>query len=501
MTAVVGHAVLLQFRTPIRELAENFYYEVFDVMLQLYADIVGIGLTIDPSGLDTLGQIYAISMSAYFGLLGIVALAALGLFELFPGHEKIDPQRLLRRALPATLSLWVVNPPGTGSAFTRGAFAWAMLLTNAIIELFLTQLGTNIGFSSTQLAGGLSGPFVLVGTAVTMGGAVILAELLLLLMLVLRQFAIYLTFAIYPLLIVLWVADMGPLKYGKRLAMKFLKMAVLLYAGGILVTGILAVGIGLISTSAPLFATGGPAGGGFSPGSVVLRSMFKLLVLFATCALPILMVYQMLGPVGDAAASAASAGLDAGLLAVSATAAVLTAGTSTAATTAVHGGINMAKTAGTQVAKQGVKTAAKQAGKTALKKGSKAASKQTLSKGAAAAKSAGQRAVEKAPDAARRAGKRAASEGRETAQSMTQEALAGAPEPIEDTEEESQAPAAGSQRRRATEPSSPSTSSVGGSSSSGSGTSGLAGLHERTTSTSGEPTNPRLDGDSGSRQS
>lgn len=513
MSAVTpfGQAVLLQFKNPIRSIAEDFFFEVFDIVLQLYADIIGAGLTIDPSGLDSLNQIYTVSMTAYFGLLSIAALAALGLFQLFPGHEKMDPQRLARRALPATLSLFIVNPPGTGNTFSRGAFAWAMILTNTMIELFLTQLGTNIGFSSGQLGGAIGDPFIMVGTAVTMGSAVILAEILLLFMLVTRQFAIYLTYAIYPLLIVLWVADMGPLKYGKQLSMKFFKMAVMLFAGGVLVAGIITVGIGLISSTEPLFTSGGLGGGGgqFSAGSTVVRSMFKLLVLFATCILPVLIVYQMLGPVGDAVTSAASAGLDAGLLAASGVAAVATAGTSTAATTAIHGGINAAKTAGTQVAKQGVKTAAKKAGKKAVKKGGKAASKKTLSKGADAAKSAGKRAMEKAPEAAKQTGKRAASEGRETAQSMTQEALAGAPEPIEDEEEDQQggpsrskqSGSSRSQPRRTREPSKPSTKSAGGSSTSGSSTSGLAGLQRKTTGGSDAPTNPTLDGDSDSRGS
>ncbi len=512
MTSPFGHAVLLQFKNPVRNIVEDVFYEVFDVLLQLYADIMGSGLTIDPSGLDSLNQIYTISMTAYFGLLGLVALSAFGLFQLFPGHEKMDPQRLFGRAVPATLSLFIVNPPGTGNAFSRGAFAWVIRLTNVLIELFLTQLGTDIAFSTGQLAGGLGGPFVMLGAAFTMGGAVILVELLLLFMLMVRQFAIYVTYAIYPLLIVFWVADMGPLKYAKELSMKFFRMATLLLAGGILIAGILAVGIGLISTTNPLFTTGGPAGGRFSPGAGVLGPMFKLFVLFATCTLPILLVYQMLGPVGDAVMSAASAGLDAGLLAVSGVAAVATGGASTAATTAAHAGLNAAKTAGAQVAKQGVKTAAKQAGKTAVKKGSKAASKKTLSKGASRAKSAGKRAVEKAPEAAKRVGKRTASEGRKAGQSMTQEALAGAPEPIED-EEQQQGPDQ-SPSRRTTEPSSPSTSSInnssgsgpGGSGKSGSGTggsgkSGLARLHDKATGSSGAPTNPKLSGDTDSRRS
>ncbi|RLM44277.1 hypothetical protein DVK00_14640 [Haloarcula sp. Atlit-47R] len=59
-------------------------------------------------------------MVIYFSLLTIFGLSYLGLFQLFPDNEKMDPHRFMSRALAATLSLFIVNPPGTGTLFSRG---------------------------------------------------------------------------------------------------------------------------------------------------------------------------------------------------------------------------------------------------------------------------------------------------------------------------------------------------------------------------------------------
>jgi hypothetical protein len=172
--------------------------------------------------------------------------------------------------------------------------------------------------------------------------------------------------------------------------------------------------------------------------------MFKLYVLFAVCALPVMLIYQMLGPVGSAATKAASAGAQAGFTVVSGTVAVATGGTSSVVSGAVYGGAKAVQSAGTQVAKKGVTTAAKQAGKKALKKGGKTVSKQTgkqaLSKGKSVAQSAGKKLAEKTPDSAREATKTGAKKGLDNTQTITQEANATPAETAQADQDPSEQP-------------------------------------------------------------
>lgn len=431
--------VLPVFKNAIRSVATDFFNAMLDLVLDLFNTVLRELLFLDPAHLQELEPIYQLSMIAYISLLGIFGLVSLGLFQTFPGDEKMDPLRFGKRAFAATLSLFIVNPPGWGSnLFVQGAFAWAFEVTNALTRVYLLEF-VNIEFSS-NLADAVGGPFLLFAYAVTMFGPILIVEVLLFAGLALRQVMVFVVYGIYPLLIVFWVADMGPLKHGKELSMKLFKTSVTLMAGGILIGAVFAVGFGLIANTSQLFAAG--AGGGGAADATFQSSeqydalftvALKGMLMIVMCVLPLLMIKQMLGAVGAAAASALTETLNA---VTSVAAAIATGG---AGGLAVSGATAAAKQAGKQAAKKGAKTAVKQV----AKKGVGGAAKQAGKRAAGAAKNAGTRAVKKAPGAAKKAGKKAASEGRVQVERGTQDALSGTAGGVPEDEEE---PAPGGQR-------------------------------------------------------
>ncbi|WP_146418379.1 hypothetical protein [Haloarcula hispanica] len=377
---------LVGLRDPFRDFANSVFAAVFDLVVKLFADIIDEFLRISPAHLQQLESIYQISVTIHFALLLVYAVSIFGSFQLFPSTEKTDPYRFGVRALAATTSIWIVNPPGGGAnLFGKGAFAWAFVVTNNLSTWYLSQVGTSISFQSSTIAGALSGPFMLLAVGILIGKVILLAEIILLVLLVARQVLVLVTYGLYPVLILLWVVDHGPLKYGNKLASKMFKTAVMLLAGGVLIAAVFTVGLGLIGGSSQIFAGGTPAthptaqgppvqGGVFASsggGDVLLNFLIKAVIIIGILVLPTLMLTQMLGAVGTAVTGIAQAG-----------AAVATSGASAAASVAGQGGKMVAK----KGVKKGVKATAKKSMKQA-KKGVKKRAKNGFKPGGKAGKS------------------------------------------------------------------------------------------------------------------
>ncbi|WP_181685388.1 hypothetical protein [Halorhabdus salina] len=366
----------------IRSIINNLFNALFDFSIDLFADIMNLFLTIDPAHLQPFEDIWTVGVFIYFSFLTLFAASTLGLAQVFPGAQQTDPTRFVSRAIAATLSLWIVNPPGWGSdLFSKGAFGWAFVVVNEICTLYLDQVGTTLSFQSDTLAGALGGGFVLLGFALFLGVPLLVFEFILLALLVARQVIILLTYGLYPVLIVFWVADAGPLRYGKQLSSKLVKTAITALVGGILIAGIFTTGMALISGSSHVFGGGavtqGASGGApvaegvfatDSSGEYLTNTVFKLMVIGATCLLPTLMLVQMLGAIGSGITSVARLGA----AAASGGASVAVSGTMMATKEMSKKGIKQgAKSAakkGKQKTKQGVKDRAKSAANTAAER-------------------------------------------------------------------------------------------------------------------------------------
>ncbi|WP_158855340.1 hypothetical protein [Halorhabdus sp. CUG00001] len=358
--------IVLMFgiKDTIRSIINDLFNTVFDFMLELFADLTNAFLTLDPAQLQPFEEIWTVGTLAFFSILTLYAASMLGLAQIFPGAQQTDPARFFSRALAATLSLWIVNPPDWGSdLFSKGAFGWAFVVVNEICTVYLDQVGTTFSFQSEALAGALGGGFILLGFAFFIGLPILVFEFVLLALLVARQVIVFFTYGLYPVLIVFWVADAGPLRYGKQLSSKLFKTAITALVGGILIAGIFTTGIALISGNSHVFGGGvvaqGVSGsapvaeGVFATGSssdYLTTIVFKLMVIGATCLLPTLMLVQMLGAIGGGITSVARLG-----------AAVVSGGASVAASGAMMATKEMSK----KGIKKGTKSAAKKSKKKA----------------------------------------------------------------------------------------------------------------------------------------
>lgn len=375
--------LLFGIKDTIRSIINTFFNAMFDFIINLFADILTFFLTIDPNHLQPFEDIWTVGVFVFFSFLTLFAASTLGLAQVFPGAQQTEPTRFFSRAIAATLSLWVVNPPGWGpDLFSKGAFGWAFVVVNEISTVYLDQVGTTISFQSDTLAGALGGGFILLAFALFIGLPILIFEFILLVMLVARQIVILLTYGLYPVLIVFWVADAGPLRYGKQLASKLFKTATTALVGGILLAGVFTVGIALISGSSHVFGGGAVAQGasGGAPvaegvfatgnsGDYLTNTVFKLMVIGATCLLPTLMLVQMLGAIGSGITSVARLGA-----------------------AAASGGASVAASGAMMATKEMSKKGLKKGAKSAAKKGKKKATQGIKDRAKSAASTAAERA-------------------------------------------------------------------------------------------------------------
>lgn len=353
-----------------KEFVNDLFLGVFDLVTDLFGDILREFIYLDPAYLEAVESVYQVGMVVFFGLLLVYGAATFGLFEVFPNTKQTDPIRFSARALVATTSLWIVNPPGWSSELTgQGAFAAAFVVVNELSALYLDELGGGLSFQSQQVMDSLGGPFILLAFGYLFGGTMLLAELVLLALLVMRQVLVVVVYGAYPLLIAFWIADGGPMKYGKQLAEKLFKTATVLTVGGILLSAVFAVGMALITDTSTLFAggTGSAAAasssrapvsdGVFASGGaedVLLEFVVKAIVVIVVLVVPSLLLVQMLGAVGGAVSSVAQAGV-----------AVATSGASLAGSVAAQGARTAAKEVGKKGLRKGVKSTAKKGAKKA----------------------------------------------------------------------------------------------------------------------------------------
>ncbi|MFW5949818.1 MAG: hypothetical protein ACOCR6_00495 [archaeon] len=374
--------LLFGIKDTIRSIINDLFNALFDFLIDLFANIMNFFLTIDPNQLQSLEDIWTVGVFVFFSFLTVFAASTLGLAQVFPGAQQTDPTRFFSRAIAATLSLWIVNPPGWGSdLFSKGAFAWAFVVVNEICMVYLEQVGTTFSFQSETLAGALGGGFILLGFALFIGLPILVFEFILIALLVARQVIIFMTYGLYPVLIVFWVADAGPLRYGKQLSSKLFKTAITALVGGILIAAVLTIGMALISGSSHVFGGGvvtqGPRGGApvaegvfatGTSGDYVTNIVFKLMVIGATCLLPAFMLVQMLGALGSGITSVARMGA----AVASGGASIATSGammaTKEMSKKGIKKGVKSAAKKGTQKAKQGVKDRAKSAANTAAER-------------------------------------------------------------------------------------------------------------------------------------
>ena len=194
-----------------------------------------------PLGIGGLVTVYYSLTALFFLLLGANGFLFFGTSMFFPGEEKTEVSRFMRRAMVATIGV-VIAPFALHMAVEFVHFIAGELYPNSLsIQLTVmdlldpdqaTEQGMTIALSTS--AGVV---FVILTSPL-----IIVTYALFLAMLGMRMVIVYSVFAVMPVLLGMWVVDIGPAKYEKMLVGFVVKAMAMLLLMGIILSGILAVG-------------------------------------------------------------------------------------------------------------------------------------------------------------------------------------------------------------------------------------------------------------------
>lgn len=209
-----------------------------------------------PGSLGGLGELWVSLIPVYWGILTIGGMVYFGGSMLFPEAEEADPFRFGERVLVSTVVLVATSPMLPSADWLPGdsADGYSMavyLVNNVITDHILAQSSFNINFVensfgqllAAQAASGLivgvgaiavlyTGGGFLVGILITVGLFYVLLSM--------RMILIYTVYGLMPLLLAMWVVDIGPFKYAKTTAEMVFKLTAILLLLGIVIAGIMA---------------------------------------------------------------------------------------------------------------------------------------------------------------------------------------------------------------------------------------------------------------------
>jgi len=208
-----------------------------------------------PGNIEALHSIWFVSSVIFFSGLTIAGGAFFLASELFPQKEETDPMRFIERAIIAVIALLVCSPiiastpvDILGYSGATDLYSVAVLIVNGVGEAIfpdtytISFMGQGIG----TLAGYIS---AFIGSAVSIiilailwkffALAILLMVMLFYGVLAMRMLLIYTVYAALPVLLLLWIVDVGPGKYGNMIASIVFKLTAMLLLFGIIIAGIL----------------------------------------------------------------------------------------------------------------------------------------------------------------------------------------------------------------------------------------------------------------------
>lgn len=225
---------------------------IFDLVGWIFTGVTEYLLIVDPPGtMDSITGVWLDFFPIYWALMPVAgAVFFLGL-QLFPQKEEVSIYRFMERffisvvALIATAPVW--NVEGEIITITDG-FSAAVIATNGLIRYVGPESYSLsfLGGALNQMTGALIGGGIVIGViiaALLVGVKFLLSALIVVgtfwLVLAMRMLLIYVVYAMMPLLLALWVVDVGPLKYGKMVAEMIFKVTAVLLLLGVIIAGIL----------------------------------------------------------------------------------------------------------------------------------------------------------------------------------------------------------------------------------------------------------------------
>lgn len=202
----------------------------------------------NPRYVDVLNEYWVSSLGLYLFVVFVMMFSYYVVMMLLADTDDANVKRIVQRLIVSGVLL----------AISRETFGFFVALINELtlailpesyslwvqvrlLEQLVTSVG--LGFAGLILA--------LVG-----GSGILLSGVLLYLALAARMLIVYVAYAITPVLLGLWVVDVGPGKYANQISSLFFKAAAMLLVSGIVIAGVLSVGAAYGSSSAVSYGSG-----------------------------------------------------------------------------------------------------------------------------------------------------------------------------------------------------------------------------------------------------
>lgn len=205
-----------------------------------------------PSRISGLSDLWGNMAVLFIALLPVVGAVFFLSAMLFPESEKADMFRFFERAFAASIAVLVFSPYFVFYVPTEGwvdLFSAIVVLVNDVGQFIApSDYSLEVLTASTNsfmgAIGGLAGIGAAIIAATVLGVKLIIGMMLVVaifyIMLAMRMILVYTIYGMLPLFMVLWIVDIGPLKYGKMVSSMIIKLTAVLLLMGIVMSGVLA---------------------------------------------------------------------------------------------------------------------------------------------------------------------------------------------------------------------------------------------------------------------
>jgi hypothetical protein len=252
--AAIGTAAQIDFSEEIFSVFMGAIELIFSLIAAALFGVLGYIFTVGtrpflffrpPDQIPQLTTLWMDVLPIFWAVLPVAGAAFFFGMQLFPEKEEADIYRFMERALVAVIALVVTAPVLP----TPDIFSLSVVAVNEIgLVLFpesysLTFMQSSMNSLMGGLAAGLGLGATIIGIVFMSYGFVIGLLLIVAsfyLTLSLRMLLVYTVYAMMPMLLALWVVDIGPMKYAKMVTALVFKLTAVLLLLGIILSGVLA---------------------------------------------------------------------------------------------------------------------------------------------------------------------------------------------------------------------------------------------------------------------
>lgn len=191
----------------------------------------------NPRDIPALNEYWTYTLPLYVFIVFAMMFGYYVVMMLLSDTEDAEIQRIVERLILSAIFL----------AISREVYGFFVALTNEVaMGIYPNGFSFYVGVEmtnalSTSAAVTMTALFI----AIAGGLGILVSGIIFYIVLAMRMLVIYVVYAIMPVLLGLWVVDVGPGKYGKFFADFMFKIAAMMMIMGIIISGILAVGAGV----------------------------------------------------------------------------------------------------------------------------------------------------------------------------------------------------------------------------------------------------------------